>query len=456
MKRRLLLRRHVQFKLANTGTSEAHMGPIYTWQDFLDMTRRRLGVISFVIILGCVASLYWALSHVHLYMSSEVIQVEQPKINDELARSTVDGSSARRLQLIQQQLMARTSLQQIIEKYDLYANLAALKPSEKINILRQSVTINGVAAAREGFSDDGTISVLTITAQMEQPQLARDVAHEFAEQTRNLMTAQRREQTSQTLAFFQQQEQDVLDSIASLETELATYRSDNDLTGEGGVEFRLSEVAQLNEAILGLDREIISAQLERTQIDRSARASTVEREERAFDAQLQTLTQQRTLLNRRRTELRETIQGSPEIQRALADIDRRMDQLRSQLEAIAGRRNNAQVGFNLEMGAQGEQLTTIEEAQVPDYPITTSKKKRAIMGAVASTILAFIIAWLLELRRPVIRSARQMKRETGVMPVVSIPELAPKYQSSKWRKAREKRRASGQAGRAARLARNPN
>lgn len=429
------------------------MGPIYTWQDFLDMTRRRLGVISFVIILGGIASLYWAMSHVHLYMSSEVIQVEQPKINDELARSTVEGSSARRLQLIQQQLMARESLQKIIEKHDIYANLTALKPSEKVTLLRRSVSINGVAAAREGFADDGTISVLTITAQMEQAQLARDVAHEFAEQTRSLMTAQRRDQTEQTLAFFQQQEQVVMTNIASLESELETYRRENDLTVEGGVEFRLSEVAQLNEAILELDREIISTELARTQIDQSTRASTVQREERALDGQLQTLSEQRSLLDQRRAALRETIQGSPETQRALADFDRRMEQLRSQLEAIATRRNDAQVGFNLERGAQGERLTTIDAAQVPDYPITMSKKKRAIMGAVAATGLAFVIAWLLELRRPVIRSARQMQRETGVMPVVSIPELAPKYQSSKWRMAREKRRTSGKAGRAARLAR---
>jgi uncharacterized protein involved in exopolysaccharide biosynthesis len=429
------------------------MGPIYTWQDFLDMTRRRLGVIVFVIIVGCIASLYWAMSHVHLYMSSEVIQVEQPKINDELARSTVEGSSARRLQLIQQQLMARASLQNIIEKHNIYANLDALKASEKITLLRQSVSINGVAAAREGFVDDGTISVLTITAQMEQAQLARDVAHEFAEQTRALMTAQRRDQTEQTLAFFQQQEQVVIDNMASLEAELETYRRENDLTVEGGVEFRLSEVAQLNEAILELDREIISSELARTRIDRTARASTVAREERTLDGQLETLTEQRYLLDQRRTVLRDTIQGSPETQRALADFDRRMEQLRNQLQAIAERMNQAQVGFNLERGLQGERLTTIEEAQVPDYPITMSKKKRAIMGAVAATGLAFVIAWLLELRRPVIRSARQMKRETGVMPVVSIPELAPKYQSSKWRKAREKRRAAGKAGRAARLAR---
>lgn len=418
------------------------------------MTRRRLGVIAFVIIAGCFASLYWAMSYVHLYQSSEVIQVEQPKINDDLARSTVEGSSARRLQLIQQQLMARVSLQQIIDKFNIYENLTALKPSEKVQLLRQAVTINGVAAAREGFSDDGTISVLTITAQMEQAQLARDVAHEFAEQTRALMAAQRREQTAQTLAFFQQQEKVVLDNIAALEAELETYRTANDLTIEGGVEFRLSEVAQLNEAILDLDREIISAQLARTRIDRTARASTVQREERELDTQLQTLTQQRTLLDQRRTALRATIQGSPETQRTLADFDRRMEQLRTQLEAIAARRNDAQVGFNLEVGAQGERLTTIEEAQVPDYPITMSKKKRAIVGAMGATGLAFVIAWLLELRRPVIRSARQMERETGILPVVSIPELAPKYQSSKWRLAREKRRAAGKAGRAARMARH--
>lgn len=429
------------------------MGPIYTWQDFIDMTRRRLAVIVFVIVAGCVASLYWAMGHVHLYTSSEVIQVEQPTINDELARSTVEGSSARRLQLIQQQLMARSSLQEIIDKYGLYSNLVALKPSEKVQLLRQSVTINGVAAAREGFADDGTISVLTITAQMEQAQLARDVANEFAERTRALMTEQRRNQTAQTLAFFQSQEEVVLQNISALEAELETFRLENDLTIEGGIEFRLSEVAQLNEAILNLDRDIISTQLLRAQIDRSARASTVEREERDLDTQLQTLAQQRSLLDQRRTALQQDVQGSPETERALADFDRRMEQLQGELATIAARRNQAQVGFNLEADAQGERLTTIEEAQVPDFPITMSKKKRAIMGGGAATIMAFVIAWLLELRRPVIRSARQMKRETGVMPVVSIPELAPKYQSSKWRKAREKRREAGKAGRASRLAR---
>lgn len=430
------------------------MGPIYTWRDFIDMTHRRLGVIAMVIIWGCTASLFWAMSYVHLYESAEVIQVEQSKINDDLARTSVDGSSARRLQLIQQQLMSRTSLQHIIEKYGIYENLTALKPSEKVQMLRESVTIDGVAAAHEGFADDGTISVLTITARMETPQLARDVAHEFSAQTRSLMAAQRSEQTAQTLAFFQQREQMVLDKIAALEVELESYRTENDLTIEGGVDFRLSEVAQLNEAILTLDREIITVQLARTQIDRSARTTTVERNERELDAQLQTLTQQRSLLDQRRTALRTTIQGSPEVQRMLDEFERRLEQLRSQLEIITARRNEAEVGFNLEIGAQGERLTTLEEAQVPDDPITMSKKKRALMGVLAASGLAFAIAWLLELRHPVIRSAQQMERETGILPVVCIPEFVPDHKRSKWRRMMEKRRTSGKAGRAARLARH--
>lgn len=83
------------------------MGPIYTFDDIIDMLRRRAGVIILITLLGCIASVYWALSTPHVYQSSEVIQIEQPKIANDLAPSTVEGSSARRLQLIEQQLMAR-------------------------------------------------------------------------------------------------------------------------------------------------------------------------------------------------------------------------------------------------------------------------------------------------------------------------------------------------------------
>ncbi|MFC6584905.1 hypothetical protein [Sulfitobacter aestuariivivens] len=68
-----------------------------------------------------------------------------------------------------------------------------------------------------------------------------------------------------------------------------------------------------------------------------------------------------------------------------------------------------------------------------------------------------MIAFLLELRRPVLRTARQMERETGLRPVVSIPEMRPRQMRPKkgFAKIWEDRRLSGQRGRAARLARGP-
>ena len=92
------------------------MEQFFSLDDLLDTLKRRFGVIAAITILGCVASLFFALSQTHLYQSSEVIQVSRPKIDDDLARSTVDGSSARRLQLIEQQLMTRGTILDIADQ----------------------------------------------------------------------------------------------------------------------------------------------------------------------------------------------------------------------------------------------------------------------------------------------------------------------------------------------------
>lgn len=432
------------------------MGPIYSLADFLDMVRRRVGLISAVVIAGCFASVFWALSVPHLYRSSEVIQVELPKISDELARSTVESSAARRLQLIEQQLMARGNLEDMINQFGLYENLPALRMSEKVDLLRQSTSITGVAAVREGFADDGAISVLTITAEMDSAEKARDVARSFADKTRALSAAQRQEQVRETLAFFEDQEETLLAEIAKVETAFAEFRSQNDISMEGSVEFRRSELGSLNDALLELDREIIAAQLARDNLDRSGntRAATVEREEAELSRLLASLTQQRLLLQERRAALSASIETRPEVERTLAEFERRLSQLRDQLDVVAVRRSEAEVGFSLETAARGERLITLEEAQVPDYPFTMSRKNRVIMGVGASGLLALALAFLLELRRPVIRTARQMQRETGLLPVVSIPETAPQKERKGLSRLWQDRQKAGLQGRAARLARN--
>ena len=431
------------------------MGPIYSLADLVDLVRRRLGQIIAVTILGCIASVIYALWTPHVYQSIEVIQIEGPKISDDLARSTVEGSAARRLQLIEQQIMARDQLEDMIETLGIYDNLPALTMTEKVALLRRSVTITGVAAVREGFADDGAISVLSITANMDDPVKARDVAHAFADKTRGLAQEQRDEQTRETLEFFRQQEQALLEEIKRQEDALATFRSENDLSIEGSLEFRRSELSSLNDALLEIDREIIAAQLARENIDRSGntRAATVARQEEELAREVDSLTTQRQLLSNRRDALSAAIETTPEVERALSDFERRISQLQDQLDVISARRNEAEVAFTLESGARGEQFITLEEARVPELPITRARKVIAIAGGVASLLAGFAVAFLLELRSPVLRTAAQMQRETGLLPVVSIPETDPTKDRKGLSKLWQDRRESGQRGRAARQAR---
>jgi len=398
------------------------MGPIQTLDDIRDMMRRRAGVMLLICVLGAVASVLFALSQPHHYLSSEVIQIERPKITDGLAPSTVEGSTARRLQLIQQQLMARDTILEIIEKHGLFANQSEL---EKVALFRQSVTIEGVAAAREGMSDDGSISALTITALLGSPEKAQAVARELGARTIDLSAEARRAKTRATLDFFNREETALVEAIAALETEIAAFRSKNELSITGGIEFRQVEIGAVNQAILDVEQGRITIQRELERISAGTQRPATQRRMNELQAQLQSFDEQRAFLVQRLAELQRTLSGSPEIERRVAIFEMRLEQYQEQLEAVSARRADAEIGHRLESNRQAERLEVLEPASLPEYPVPPSRKKIAALGTLAAIGAAFGFAFLLELRNPVIRSGAQLTRELGYAAAICIPAQPP-------------------------------
>ena len=74
------------------------MASLYSVADLLDMLRRRIWVILGMAVLGSLLSVVFALRQPLVFSSTEVIQVTMPKVTGDLAKPTVDGSSARRIQ----------------------------------------------------------------------------------------------------------------------------------------------------------------------------------------------------------------------------------------------------------------------------------------------------------------------------------------------------------------------
>jgi uncharacterized protein involved in exopolysaccharide biosynthesis len=192
------------------------------------------------------------------------------------------------------------------------------------------------------------------------------------------------------------------------------------------VEFRRSEVATINESLLDIEREKILIRRTADQASASERPATARRVLADAQDKLNTLDAQRDLLSQRKDELEAALQTTPEVQRQLGVYSRQMEALQGELEVVSTRRNEAEVGFRLETSRQGERLTVLEPAGLADYPSTSARKNKALMGGIASVLAGLAFAFVLELRAPVLRSAAQMERETGLAPVASIPVLETK------------------------------
>ncbi|MBZ8119293.1 DUF874 domain-containing protein [Roseovarius sp. LXJ103] len=398
------------------------MGPIHSIAELLDMLRRRKLVIAAVFVLGSIGSLLFAAAQTHLYTSSEVLQVQSPRIAAELAPSTIAGSAARRLQLIEQQVMSRGAILETIDRLGLFADQPGLRTAEMVALVRQSVFVEGVAAAREGFADDGSVSLLRVNANWPTARGAQALAHEFSQRTIALSVSTRLDQARETLDFFIAQEAVITADIARESAALAAYRATHDMALPGSIDLMQREVESLTEGLLSIDRQLITlqrdlAQPATTRIERQQREDT--------QAQIAQLSEERALLQSNLAGLTETLQASPEVTVQIAQYERRIEDLRAQLQDVTARRKEAEVSYTLETTSQSERLTVLEPAPLPDYPYTRSRKVTALMGALAALLLGVAVAFLMDWRTPIIRTADQMERELGLRPVISIPEMRP-------------------------------
>ncbi len=402
------------------------MGPIQTVDEFVDMIRRRARMIFAVSLLGAVASVLFALSLPHQYISSQVIQIERPRVSSELVASTVEGSSARRLQLIEQKLMAREAVQQMIEEFGLFRDLPALTELEKVALFRESVSIEGVAAAREGMADDGTVSALTIRAQLGSPEAAQAVVAELGRRTIALSAEARAGKTRAALEFFRAEEEALIETVAALEAEMAGLRSGNELAIAGGIETRQEQIGAIEQALLAVEQNRISIQQQIDQLDGGSQRPATLRRLVELERQTDALAEQRVFLVNRRDQIRAMLTLAPEVERQLAVLQVRLEQYQDRLGEIAARRAEAEIGQRLEASRQAERMEVLEPASLPDYPAEPSRRKIAAAGALASVVAALALAFYLELRTPVIRTAAQMQRELGFAPAIAIPEMAAK------------------------------
>jgi tyrosine-protein kinase Etk/Wzc len=401
------------------------MGQIQSIEELISLILRRRWLIIALTVLGMAFSAIYAKSRPEVYETAAVIQIEAAAVDNANDAASAASGAAQVLQTIEQRLTTRENLTAMIDRHGLFADLPALPIDKKILALRNSVTFQSVdSAAGQTFGQSRSISAILIFARLGDPDLAARVANDFAQGILDQSASGQRDRAEQNVAFFKEEETRIWQAITALEGDIAAYKNTNADAMPTLRDARRDELAGLDSDLRRVDQDRAALAGEKAVIEaKQTLRETDRRQLEDLSARLDVLDTQVASIAERRTAVQQALAATPEVERVLSGYDRQLRQLQDQYEVITQRMAEAETTQRLAERQQAQRFTLLERAITPEFPIGSGGRKIAMAGSVASLLGALILAFLLDLVRPVVRTAPQMQRQLGLQPVVCIPEI---------------------------------
>jgi len=199
-------------------------------QQFIDIwgvfRRRKLGfIVIFILVLSIAVTAAFVLPPI--YRSATTILVEGQQIPSEYVRTTVTSYVEERLQIITQQVMSRTKLQEIIEQFKLYSEMNKKNTVEEIiEKMRNDINLKTISAnVKEGSgrSGSGTIA-FTLSYEGRHPATVQRVANVLASLyiEENVKTREKRAET--TTEYLEAELKNVKTEIDTMEKKISQFK----------------------------------------------------------------------------------------------------------------------------------------------------------------------------------------------------------------------------------------
>jgi polysaccharide chain length determinant protein (PEP-CTERM system associated) len=175
------------------------------------------------------------------YRSETVILIEQQKVPEHYVESNITADLQQRLQSMSEQILSRTRLLSLIDKFNLYGGNASHHPDPDalVERMRNDIKIEMITA--EGRP--GQLSAFKISYSAATPMLAREVTKEITSLFINENLQNREQSSEDTTSFLQSQLNEARQSLTEQEEKLRQFRTQH--PGE------LPEQLQGNLQILG-------------------------------------------------------------------------------------------------------------------------------------------------------------------------------------------------------------
>ncbi|TPE48525.1 GumC family protein [Amaricoccus solimangrovi] len=242
--------------------------------EFARIARRRLPLALPLVLTGGALTVAFALSRPPSFEATTKILVESPRIPDELARSTVDLSATARLQLIEEQLMARDSLDALLDRMDLFDLPGATREARR-ELLRDATRIESISTATGqtnpwGGGTGGGLFAFTISVTLDDAVKAATIANDLAAEAVARNRLVRAGRAEDTLAYFQSEDARLRAALEAKEAEIAAFKAAHADALPESLESRRGALARLREDMLGIDRRAMELEVKRADLGAAA------------------------------------------------------------------------------------------------------------------------------------------------------------------------------------------
>lgn len=228
-------------------------------QDYVDFIKRRKWHI--LIPLGSISTIFviTALVLPPFYRSTSTILIEQQQIPTDFVKSTVTGYVDERLQAITQQMMSRTKLLEIINQFNLYADLRdKLTTEEIIEEMREDIaleTISSEVVSETGRPITATIA-FTLSYEGKDPTIVQRVANVLASLYLEENLKNREERAKTTSTFLESELDRLSTTMGDLEKKIAAFKEKHIGELPELLQLNLQTEQQLRTHIDEIDRQI--------------------------------------------------------------------------------------------------------------------------------------------------------------------------------------------------------
>lgn len=395
------------------------MGSLSNLSDLRAALLRRAWLIVLVLVIGLPAVVVYVTSRPLLYEATAVIQIEAPEVTVTSAGQVRGLTADGQLDFITQHLMARGNMERMIADHRLFAGLETR--TERVAAMRDAITITKLIDPAQAWRPEVQPTGLSITVRLGDAEGAAGVANALLDRIIREGRERAESRATRTLAFLVAEEARVAEQITAIESEIATFRTTNIDSLPDGLTTQRDRLTRLTESRLTLEQERIELQgaAGRMRADEAAAQDTL-------------LSEQIDLVTQDIAEIEAAIAAAPDVERQLTAMTRTLDQLEAELTVLTTQRTEAATAELLATSEQIARYTVLEEAQLPEFPVSMSRRKLAIAGGVAVALFAGALALGLEVMNPTIRNSRQMERLLGVQPVITVPHLRSQRTRRRW------------------------